>query len=387
MWALRCAMFLILLGCGIVWTYAGIWMKQQGAGETFIGLLIGAGSALSAAAGLFWGWLADRTAGATPVAAAGCLLTAVALLVLAVSHSAAGFCLYQMLVSTGMAATLSIMPVLALALIGEERPGSGYANFRIFGSLGYIVGLFVLASLVRDLAHVLLASSVLLASAIAPLMLANVETRGHVRHYGISALVRRPGLPGMLAAVFFYAMGVPAVFTFLALYAHRIGMDNAAVGRLMGMCGVVALPGLPLMGLAADRLGARLVLGAGFVALPVRILLQAAASGPTGLFAAQLLHLLTWAGPEVTAYTFVTRLAGRRDRAVAVSGLVTARTLGQLAGNPLCGWLAERAGYRTMFAVMAAVSFFGFLLFILLVPPPESHVDETRTIEGGDSES
>jgi len=358
-------MFLILLGAAVIWIYAGIWMKDQGMGETFIGTLGGVGSALAAGFGLFWGWLSDRTGRSTAIVAAGCLLTGVALVVLAQSRTPEGFVLYQGLAASGLAATMSIMPLLALTLVGERHSGAGYGRFRIFGSFGYMFALYVLAGLVPDISRLCITAAVLIIIGTIPLVLANIQPRRHVRRLGFSALTRRPALLGFLAAVFFTSMGGPAVFMFLSLYGRKMGMGQASIGRLMGMCGVVALVGLPVMGSLADRYGPRRVMLVGFLAMPVRILLQAAAHGPGGLYLAQIFHLFTWAGPEVTAYLYVTKLAGKQDRGVAISALVTTRTLGQLAGNPTCGWLAEHAGYHTMFLTMAALSTVGLILFVV----------------------
>jgi len=366
MWGLRGSMFLILLGAAIIWIYAGIWMKQQGLGETFIGILAGFGSALAALLGLFWGWLSDRTGKSTTIVVSGCLLTGASLIVLGQSRTPAGFILYQLLASTGLAATMSIMPLLALAVIGKDRPGAGYGKFRVFGSLGYMFALYVLAMLVRAIPWLCLTAGVLMILGAVPLLLANVQTHRHEKRLGFAALTRHPRLIGFLVAVFFVAMGGPAVFTFLSLYGRTMGMDQTGIGRLMGMCGVVALVGLPGMGALADRFGARAVLLLGFAAMPIRILLQDVAHDPTGLYIAQILHLFTWAGPEVTAYVYVTALAGKRDRGVAISALVTVRTLGQLAGNPLCGWLAENMGYHRMFLIMAGFATLGALVFLVL---------------------
>ena len=43
-----------------------------------------------------------------------------------------------MLVATGISATLTVMPLLALAVIGERNAGAGYGRFRVFGSVGYL---------------------------------------------------------------------------------------------------------------------------------------------------------------------------------------------------------------------------------------------------------
>jgi len=363
MWALRGAMFLILLGAGLVWVYAGIWMKQHGVGETVIGILLGVGSALAAAMGLFWGWLSDRTGRSTPIVSAGCVLTGVSLIVLAHSRTLPGFCLYQLLVACGLPAALNVMPLLVLTVLGEKRPGAGYGRFRMFGSIGYIVGLYVLAARIDGLERLFLIGGVVTIVGVIPLFLANVRPRLHEERHGFAGIVRQPRLAWFLVAVFFFGVGGPAVFTFLAIYAREIGMQQAAVARLMGMCGVTAVVALPIMGSVVDRIGPRCALYLAFAAMPLRVLIQALAGGPPGLYAAQLLHAFTWAGLEVTMYSYVTDLVGDQDKGVAVSALLTTRMLSQLVANPVIGFLAEHHGYRVMFLCVTCMSALGLGVF------------------------
>ncbi len=363
MWALRGAIFLILLGAGIIWTYAGIWMRQHGVRETAIGVLIGCGSALAAGLGLFWGWLSDRTGRGTSIVCTGCLFMGVSLVVLAHSTSIGAFCLYVVLVATGLSATMNVMPLLALTVIGKQRKGAGYGRYRVFGSLGYIFSLYVLAALIPGLDRLFLVAGVVLVLGVVPLLLANVKPQRHAERHGLSGILRNPKLLWFLGAVFLFALGDPAVFTFLALYARELGAGQVDVARLMGMCGVVALVGLPLMGSVADRAGPRWVVLTAFAAMPLRILAQATAATFQGLYVAQCFHTFTWAGLEATMYTYVTTLVGEQDRGVAVSALLTTRTASQLVGSPIIGALAEHCGYRTMFVTLACVSATGLVVF------------------------
>ena len=179
------------------------------------------------------------------------------------------------------------------------------------------------------------------------------------------ALLRRRRLLGFLAAVFFFSFGGPAAFTFLALYAQTadFAMDQAATGRLLGMCGIMAVIALPLMGTLADRLGSKWILTLAFAAMPIRLLTQAATGSVLGLYMAQCFHFLTWAGPEVVVYVYVTRLVGEKDKGVAISAYLTTRTLASIVANPVIGFLAENLGFRPMFLIIACISAVGLAIF------------------------
>jgi len=368
MWALRGAMFLILLGAGIVWVYSGIWMRDHGVGETTIGVLMGFGGALTALTSMFWGWLSDHTGRSTPIVCAGCLLTGVGLITFSQSHTMFGFAISQALVSAGISATSAIMPLLALSVLGDEKQGAGYGRFRMFGSIGYMVGLYILATTIQGLERLLLTAGIIMILGVIPLLLASVQPTRHADRHGMWAILRHRRLLGFLLAVFFFSWGGPAAFTFLALYARTadFGMDQASTGRLLGMCGVMAVVALPLMGTLADRLGSRWILTLSFAAMPIRLLTQAAATSAFGLYAAQCFHFLTWAGPEVVIYVYVTRLVGEKDKGVAISAYFTTRTLAAIVANPVIGFLAEHLGYRPMFVILACFSTLGLAAFWLL---------------------
>ncbi|MBT4815049.1 MAG: MFS transporter [Lentisphaerae bacterium] len=362
MWALRGAMFLILLGCGIVWVYAGVWMRNV-LGEAAIGLLMGFGGAFSALMAMFWGWLSDHTGRSTPIVCAGCLLTGVGLITLSQSQTVPGFILSQALLASGISATMTMMPLLALALLGGRKQGAGYGRFRMFGSVGYMVGLYILALVVQGVDRLLLIAGIVMILGVIPLLLANVQTSRHVERHGVGVLLRRKRLLRFLVAVFFFSFGGPAAFTFLALYAKQLGMDQASVGRLLGMCGVMAVVALPLMGSLADRVGPKWILTLAFIAMPVRVLIQSVTVSGVGLYLAQCFHFFTWAGPEVVVYVYVTRLVGEQDKGVAISAYLTTRTIAGIVANPLIGFLAEHAGFRPMFGIVACISAVGLALF------------------------
>ena len=365
MWALRAAMFVILLGAGIVWVYASVWMRSHGMGETAIGALMGFGGALTTLMAMLWGWLSDHTGRSTQIVCLGCLLTGGGLITLSQSESMPGFVASQILVASGISATMAIMPLLALAVLGNEKRGAGYGRFRMFGSLGYIVGLYGLAAAVRGMEKLLLVAGIAMALGVIPLLLADVQPTRHRDRNGMRGLLRHRHFLGFLVAVFFFSLGGPAAFAFLALYAQtpQFALDQASTGRLLGMCGVMAVVALPLMGSLADRLGSRWILMLSFAAMPLRLLTQAATGTVLGLYVAQCFHFLTWAGPEVVVYVYATRLVGERDKGVAISAYFTTRTLAAIVANPAIGFLAEHAGFRPMFLIVACFSSLGFAVF------------------------
>ena len=79
LWLLRAACFFQIFSFGIQWSFAGVWMREQGLGETTIGLVWSTSIFLWFLTGLLWGRIADRTGRARDIVRAGCLLQAAAI--------------------------------------------------------------------------------------------------------------------------------------------------------------------------------------------------------------------------------------------------------------------------------------------------------------------
>ena len=67
----RGACFAQFTAIGIVSTFEGVFMKEQGMGETTIGLISGLGTALVTVFGLYWARMADRRTGEVKLIATG----------------------------------------------------------------------------------------------------------------------------------------------------------------------------------------------------------------------------------------------------------------------------------------------------------------------------
>lgn len=367
MWMLRGSLFMQLVGVAIVWTIVGNLMKEAGLHETAIGLLLGMGLGVQGVSGLFFGWLSDKTGRTVAITAVGTLLIGVGLLAYSQSSQPWHFALATGMTYTGLGSALSITPVLALSLIGEENQAQKYGWFRVFGSLGYIFALFVVNAVIDGYANVCLTAGILTLVGIVPLMLTHAKPNVHPERRGWGLLLRHRELLTFYAAVFVFHLGIPAVFQFLSIYAAHLGMAQWEIGWLLSTNGFIGLTTLPLIGRFADRFGHGRFMTYCFLALPLRILILTLAgnlNSPYMLYAAQPLHVLTWAGTEVCAYAYVCRHAGR-DRGVAVAAYLLAISLGTLVGNVLTGYLADKLGYIDMQYVMAALSFVGFLIYLL----------------------
>jgi MFS family permease len=175
-------------------------------------------------------------------------------------------------------------------------------------------------------------------------------------------------LPFFLASfVWNYALGM----TWLAvpLYAHDLGLGAAQIGTLFSLP-VVAQIVLNIVGGAyVDRLGGRRIMLASSLLMGIAAIEFVFARGFWGLFAGQLLMVVTRAAFWPANWSIATLLPGARG--VQVGRLNAVTNLGQIVGNGSCGFILASAGFQASFSVMAAMGFAAWALG--LATPRSAH--------------
>jgi len=367
LWWLRGACFLQLVAMGTIFSFETVWMREHGLGETLIGVLLAVATALVLVAGIGWGLLADRTGRPAWIVAGGCLSMAGALFLLAHCREPAHFAAYAVLRGISYPMIWNIMPLLALSVLAGRAAGRGYGSYRIFGSMGYILATLVLPRLLPDIGTLLMLAAGAMLLAYLPLRAGRFPVQRRREHGGWRELLTNHELLGLFAAAFFFAMANPAIYAFLPVYARRLGADVKFIGLLLAFNGIIGLVAMPVCGRIVDRFGPRRMLWLAFLAQPLRLAVYSLVSDYRWLIAPQALHFFTWAGLEVSAVLFITRLAGEGRSATAMSGYMGMHVLGSIVGVSLTGLVAENLGYGVMFRGSALCSTLGLLVFTVVL--------------------
>lgn len=364
-WRLRGACFGQFVAIGILATFEGVYMKEQGLGETVIGLVIGLGTALTMVSGLLWARLADRGIAEERLIATGFIFGAIGLALLPFCQTAFGFSLNAAFRGLTIPMAFTLMPALVVARLGPTNPGRRYARYRQFGSAGFVLGTLGLPLLVDATRSIFWVASVFLL--VAGLLIARdrpAPAVGKTRPPKVAIKWSRP-LVTFLLVNFFVGLAMPAMFGFLAVYARTLGADKVVIGFLAGSNGIVAFLSLPLMGWIVDRFGVRRVLWLAFAAHPVRLVAISFAPDYWWLFLAQPLHLFTFAGYDVASILYVGRNVSIENRAMAQALLSTTRMAGVFFGAILSGTLAEHVGYPFMYQFVAALSALSIIVYMV----------------------
>jgi PPP family 3-phenylpropionic acid transporter len=179
----------------------------------------------------------------------------------------------------------------------------------------------------------------------------------HAAHEPIAAALRRPVVRWFFASLLFHVMAHFAIYGFLSLYLDSLGYSKATIGALWAVSVIVEIGWFYAQGRLIGRLRIEqwLVVCAGATALRMAM---TAGLGDwlLALYAAQLLHALTFATHHTSCIAMVSkhfpgRLRARGQALFTVIGYGCGGVGGVLAG----GLVVSHWGFRAMFAVAAVL--------------------------------
>ncbi|MBI2090584.1 MAG: MFS transporter [Deltaproteobacteria bacterium] len=165
-----------------------------------------------------------------------------------------------------------------------------------------------------------------------------------------------------LASVLLFCLhlSLPAVTSFLVLYARAIGIGN--VGWYFVVSGATSLLSRPVLGRVSDKIGRGRALVAGFALQMVALLLLNAASSLTGLLISGVLYMLGFGIGSSTTLALAVERANPQRRGRAMATFSVAFPLSAGVGALLTGSAVEVAGYFWMFLIMAGLGASGLVL-------------------------
>ena len=174
-----------------------------------------------------------------------------------------------------------------------------------------------------------------------------------------------------------YSVAVPV----LPDLSRKLGASPTMIGLLFASFGVTLLSVSIPMGAVSDRIGRKVPMVGGLLALAAATLLFAYSDGLPWLFAARLVQgaadAITW----VVGFALIADRYGPEERG-RVSGIVMSGTsIAFMVGPSIGGWLYEIGGIRAPFLLVAGLALFGALAFLWLdIPRP---VAETEPVPMG----
>ena len=169
-----------------------------------------------------------------------------------------------------------------------------------------------------------------------------------------------------------YSVAVPV----LPDLSRKLGASPTMIGLLFASFGVTLLTVSIPMGTVSDRIGRKMPMVGGLVALALSTLLFAYSNGLPWLFAARLVQgaadAITW----VVGFALIADVYGPDERGRITGIVMSGTSAAVMVGPTIGGWLYEAGGIRAPFLVVAAMAAVCALGFLWLEIAPASEASE-----------
>jgi len=365
---LRGCYFWYFAGIGCFGPYITLYYRQLQLTGPQIGLLAAILPLGVAFLAPLWGGLADTFSAHRLMLRAALLVAALAALLIARATTFGLLVPLALLLAACLAAIPALLDSYALTL--SQREGLAFGQLRIWGSLGFIASVWLIARMMGASVSPLFLLAYAATLALACLATAGLpplqgRTAAPLWH-GVAGVLRNRSVLALLLSMYLVFSNATVLGSFLGIYLTELG---GGVG-LVGVASVIgALSELPVMAFGSrllDRFSSRgvLLLAVGMYVL--RLLCYSLPPDVSWVALIQLLHGVSFGLSLLASVTLIHELAGQ-ERAATAQGVLGATTQGFAAvtGALLGGLLLDRVGAVNLFRV-AAVGMGAALIVCLL---------------------
>jgi PPP family 3-phenylpropionic acid transporter len=322
-----------------------------------------------------WGALADSLSAHRAVLRGALVLAALVVLALSRASSFGLLALLMLLLATALAAIPALLDSYAVTIC--EREGLTYGQLRVWGSVGFIGAVWVVAW--RMGAEV---SSFFLVAYAATLLLTCATTFGlpplrarskQPAWQGVASILGDRSVLALLLTVYLIFSSSSVMGGYFSIYLSELGGDVQLVGVASAIAAFSELPVMLFGGRLLARFTSRNILVFAVLMYIVRLGLFSLPPDRSWVVFVQLFHGLSFGLYLMASVTLMHELAGR-ERAATAQGLLTATNQGFAAvtGSLVGGALLDQIGavglFRTALAGMA-VAFVACLISVRVARP------------------
>jgi PPP family 3-phenylpropionic acid transporter len=369
---------------GTLTPFIAPYYKELGFSGTEIGVLVALPATGVAFFAPIWGAIADSRANHRLVLRAALLIPAMLGLLLTQLRE---FWPIFLLVATLALLYAPAAPLIdSYGLMISERHMRSYGSLRVWGSLGFTAGVFVVGELMgADVTALFLLaySACLLLACLCTLRLPRLSERSAGPLWGgLGAVARNGPLVALLLTTFLISSSASAMYGFLSIHLRELGGSAELVGRAFALNAASELPVVAFGAWFLSRLGSTKLLGLAIVVYIIRFIAYALIPDPEWVLPVQLLHGLSYGAFLMASVTLVHGLAGRQLAATA-QGLLTSMSFGfgSISGSLVGGVLLDRIGTVGIFWIAAGVMTLTLGVYVATVR--RFHIEDMRTIGTG----
>jgi PPP family 3-phenylpropionic acid transporter len=366
-------LFLVTATFGFLQPFVPLYLESAGLDRKQIGWLLGLGTGASLLVQPLWGRLSDAWDTRRPFILGSAIAAGAAYLSFPFVRSVPAFLVLQAIGQNGVIYLSAVGGVLVGRMVSSKSGGAVYANYRLWGSIGYICVSLLTGLLLtrhggpidRALLDRAFRTVPLLFVPIGLLAFAVPDRKDGPRASGAPRKAPLPpNLRVFLACHFLYTLALYGASNFLSLFMKELGGTPLWVTSMFAGGVVCEVLVMRQSGRLSDRYGRRPLMVLTYLLLPVRLALYAACLSPLHVFLVQLLHGLNFGIVGVISVALINDLATDDTRGQAQARLATVSGAATTSGPILLGFVAEALGLRWMFLTAGGVALVGAVLLV-----------------------
>lgn len=355
--------------------FLGLYFDHLGFSAERIGELVAIPMLMRCLAPNLWGWLGDATGQRLLIVRIGALCTLLSFSLIFYSKSYAWLALVMALHAFFWHAVLPQFEVITLAHLREQA--SRYSQIRLWGSIGFILAVVGLGTLMERLglgiypvAVMAVMTGIVISSAWVP----NATPEQRPELNGNGGFLRQLRQPGVFA--FFICVGLMQAshgpyYTFFSIHLEALGYGRGTIGLLWALGVVAEILLFLVMAPLLARFSLRQVLVASFMLAAIRwLILGTLADHLAVLLIAQLMHAATFGSFHAAAIHFVQRSFGHRQQGQGQALYATLAGVGGALGALYSGYSWASLGPLWTFAIASLAALVAAV--IIAVPKQEN---------------
>ena len=363
-WRYSLFYFLYFTSLGALVPYWSVYLKDLSFSALEIGQLVASLGVTKIFAPYIWGWIADKTGQHVRIVQATSIIACILFLPLVWVDSYWTIMTFMVLFSFFWNAALPQFEVVTMINLGDEK--HRYSQVRLWGSLGFIVAVFLMAWLLDILSTQILPLAIFIMMVL--IMLSSLSVKAplqkHIDGGSIWPIIKKPAVIALLLACFLMQLSHGPYYTFFTLFMREQGYSVSLISGFWSL-GVLAEVVLFLfihrlfkrgdavffMFLALFITSIRWFLTAFFSDVLIIVLIaQCMHAASFGLFHASAIHLIDEYFPK------------HKGRGQALYASVSFGAGGAL-GSLYSGYLWDYVSPTTMFVVAGVIAMVGALLY------------------------
>ena len=371
-WRLSGFYFFYFASLGALLPYWGLYLKSLGYDITAIGNVMAIIMATKIISPNIWGWIADHTGRRMAIVRIGSLCAALAFAGVFFQDGFVWLAIVMMLFSFFWNAALPQFEATTFNYLGDNA--HRYSSIRLWGSIGFIVTVWGLGSVMQGQGIQLLPWILfgLFAAIWINSLLVPEEAAGHLPldHTPLRKILSQPHVLGLLLVCFLLQAGHGPYYTFYSIYMKSHGYSLSQIGGLWALGVIAEVIVFLWMHRLVPKFGLRNLLLASLLLAVVRWLL-------IGLFPehlsvmllAQCLHAATFGIFHAAAIQLIhTYFKGKHQgKGQALYSSLSFGAGGAL-GSFYSGYVYDYFGALQMFVIAAAISLLAFFIAWYSIP-------------------